>query len=249
MLRRLELETDDGRIGQGGSGPHYMTATDGTKGVMKSTYFGGQSHPFLYLNEGLCALIALRLGVPVPEPYVLQLSLEQAHSFKPDATDADRFIFASQRIEPVEMLTPEIAAQADPRVLAGIVVLDALVWNTDRKDEHVLAEASDEGWRIWAVDHGHTLVMGDTLDSLPDTDRDHPPFALLSSRLSFSDLEPWLAAVDEVQPEDFVDLVRSLPEQWLRDSDAPQRLARALYCRTGFLEQGLRNHVPPDRYT
>jgi hypothetical protein len=84
-LITIELASDDGAVGSGGSGSRYMTATDGTRWVMKATYFGGQSHRYLYLNEAVGASIAVGLGISVPKPAVLKLDLAQAQVYKANA--------------------------------------------------------------------------------------------------------------------------------------------------------------------
>src|SRR5207248_9065060 len=46
-LPTIELAADGGLVGFGGSGAHYMTATDGSRWIMKASYFGGQQHRYL----------------------------------------------------------------------------------------------------------------------------------------------------------------------------------------------------------
>ena len=71
-LAKVALHEDNGPVGSGGSGSHYATAADGSKWVLKSTYFGGQQHRYLYLNEALGALVADEIGAPVPQTAVMR---------------------------------------------------------------------------------------------------------------------------------------------------------------------------------
>jgi len=179
-IREITLGADHGQIGSGGSGAHWVTAADATRWVAKATFFGGQQHKYLYLNEALTSLIAQRLGVGVPEPAALRLTAAQAEQFRQGLSDVERLVFASARIEPSEALSPEAARSADKLEVAGIIVFDTLIWNTDEKPEHVLAQPQDDGtWRLWPVDRGHALAVADSLQSLQPVDAAYQPMQLL----------------------------------------------------------------------
>ena len=238
-LQEIEMQQDNGPVGAGGSAPRYITASDGSHWVAKATYFGGQPHRYLYLNEAVCNMVADRIGVAVPTPAVLRLTPEQAEVFKPGHQEADRIIFASTRIEPAEALSPEAVRATLAETRAGIVVFDALVWNTDDKPEHVVAERRDEGWQLWPVDHGHCLAVADTLQSLPTVDAPYNVFQLLADGVQKAHLAPWIERAREVEAEEFAEMVRSLPAEWVIETDAPERLAAALEKRAATLEQVL----------
>jgi hypothetical protein len=119
-LDTVEFGVDGGYVGDGGSGARVMTAPDGVSWIIKSHFLGGQSHRYLCLNEAVSAQIALRIGVNVPAPAVVELSAEQLSSFSSTATSADRFLFASEYLRDAEALSPSAAADADKDQLAGI---------------------------------------------------------------------------------------------------------------------------------
>jgi hypothetical protein len=241
-LTEVNFHEDDGQVGQGGSGSRYMTATDGSKWVVKSTYFGGQPHRYLYLNEALAVLIAQALGAPVPRIAVMKLTLEQAQAFKPAADESDRSLFACELIEPCEALSAEAVDGAEVKALAAITVLDQLTWNTDRnsKPEHVLARKRpyEDLWDLWAVDHGHCFSVRDSLDDgdlAPDRVA-QPPWEWLTRRVSKSDLEPVLEAAQAISEESYKQMIAELPGEWIVQADAADRLTTALARRAAALE-------------
>jgi hypothetical protein len=238
-LREVEFEQDDGPVGDGGSGAHYVTASDGSKWVAKAPYLGSQPHRYLYLNETLSKLIAERLGVPVPGCAALNLTQAQADALRPDRSGNDRLIFACERIERPEAFSPEVARAVSEEERAGIAVLDALVWNTDNKPEHVLAEQDNGGWRVWPVDHGHTFAVADSLQSLPQQDAPYPPFPLLNEGVTRTHLGAWIDRAKGIEQEEFTAMVRTLPPDWIIEPNAPEELAEALYKRRQNLDQVL----------
>ena len=66
-LVEIELDRDDGPVGEGGSGARKITATDGSKWIAKATYFGGHPHRYFYLNEALVKLVGERLEIRIRE--------------------------------------------------------------------------------------------------------------------------------------------------------------------------------------
>jgi hypothetical protein len=236
---------DGGPVGGGGSNPRYITDEEGRKWIMKATFLGGQDHAYLRLNEGLCALLSRRVGAPVPDAAVVELSIEQLEGFKLGAAASERLAFASRLIEPREALSPETAASCPRSRLAAIVALDALVLNTDRKPEHVVVQESDGAWQPWAIDHGHTLATAHTLAGHFDaTQPCLPPMDLLKHNVSVADLEPSVEAVECLDFSDVYGLIQSLPGEWVIEPDAPENLAEILHQRAKTTRQLLEPHLP-----
>lgn len=242
-LRALELEIDGGAVGNGSSGSRFVTTLDGTRWVMKSHILGGQQHRYLCLNEAVYAQLATRVGVSVPEPAVIRLSDEQLAALRPGAASTDRFCFGSALVEHAEALSPTAAAEADPQQLAGVVVLDALVVNTDRKPEHVLARPRDGGWDIWAIDHGHTLAVSDTLSGFQVEVPAPPPMPLLGNHISYRDVEPWINRLTSLEPPELKAMVEGLPAPWVIEPDASTTLGDVLLERIRRLPDLLRPHL------
>jgi hypothetical protein len=234
----IELDRDEGPIGQGGSGARWITAPDGSKWSAKATYFGGHGHRYFYVNEALTKLIAERLDVRVPDSAALRLTPEQVEAFSPGRSEQDRVIFACRRIDG-EALTPPVVQATAAADRAGIIVLDAAVWNTDDKAEHVIAEESTGEWRLWPVDHANCMSVADSLASLPQTDAPFQPFNLLMENVSRADINPWIERAKSIGEEEYADMVRTLPSEWVIEPDAPERLAEALFRRSQALDQVL----------
>lgn len=236
------MAEDGGLVGGGGSCPHYITDEDGKKWVMKGTFLGGQDHSYLFLNEGLSALLAHEIGVNVPQMAVVELTSDQLHAFKPGAAAHERTAFASALIQPREAISPESADECDAQALAGIVVFDAWIRNTDRKAEHVLAQETESGWIPWAVDHGHTLATAHTLAGNFDSlQQPNAPLDLLASRVRTEHLEPWLVRIHALDRSTIYAIISSLPGAWVVEPDAPAELARILDERA----DGLRGMLSP----
>ena len=228
-----------------GEAARVMTADDGSRWIAKSHVFGGQTHRYLALNEALCAQVALRIGVQVPEAAIGELSDEQLAAIAPTAPTSARQVFASRVVDGAEALSPEAASASSVSQMAGIIVLDALVWNTDRKEEHVLTQPLGDGtFTLWAIDHGHTLATADSLAGVLNVDQ--PPVAppsLLADRVTTADLEPWVDAAQAITKREFASMVEPLPPAWVVEPDAAESLSHALYGRARVLRDHLASLV------
>ena len=243
-LTVVEFAVDDGPVGAGGSGSRYMTAADGTRWVVKAPIFGSQQHRYLALNEAVSAQTALAMGIPVPRPGVVPLTPEVCEHLAPGASLPVRFAFASELIVGSEPLGPTAASETDANVLAGIAVFDTLTWNTDRKPEHVLARCEDGRWSVWAIDHGHTLAVADTLTgALVPTQPCNPPMDLLAQHLTEERLEPWISKAQSLDRADFSAMVSGLPAEWVVEPEAAATIADALHARARELAALLQPHV------
>jgi len=239
-IRTIHLDADGGPVGAGGSGARYITATDGTRWVMKATFLGGQAHRYLHVNEALTAQIAHRMGICVPELAAVELTDDQVRGFSVVASPTTTSAVATRLIDPAEPLSPETASAAPVADRAAIVTLDYLSWNTDEKPEHILAQHTSNGWRLWPIDHGHTFAVADTLADHVDPARPAPPpMALLAQDLSPTDLEPWIVAAESIKRREFYSMVQQLPPSWVAEPDAADILADALIERVRHMRDGL----------
>jgi hypothetical protein len=239
LVPAITMTQDLGRMPGGGSAARLILGSDGDRWVMKSHVFGGQVHRFLCFNEALSGQVGCRLGVNVPEVRAVRLTTEQLHGYNAGSVETDAVMVASRLIEPAEALSPSVAEVANRAEMAAITVFDALVWNTDRKEEHILAHAHGSGWRLYAIG----MAMGDNLaGALDPTASATPPVQLLREHLDPSDLEPWLDRAAQIRRSEFADMVHSLPFEWVVEPDAAESVADALFARVRSLQPALAAH-------
>jgi HipA-like kinase len=241
----FSLVQDHGAMGGGGSGARLITASDGNRWVMKSPVLGGQKHRFFCLNEALCGLVGKRIGVNVPDVAAIELTTEQLRAFSATAFETDRFAVATRLIEPAEALTPTTAIAVPKASRAAIVTFDALVTNSDRKEEHLLAHNTDsEEWDVASIDHGHTIAMGDALTAVNAQAPIAQPLPLLVHGLTSDDVSPWIESAQGVTRVEFKQMVAAAPAAWVVEPDGDEVLAEVLTARARNLAQSLSPYLP-----
>jgi hypothetical protein len=241
----FSLVQDHGPMGAGGSGARLITASDGNRWVMKSPILGGQTHRFFCLNEALCGLVGKRMGVNVPDVAAIELTTGQLRAFSASASETERFAVATRLIEPAEPLTPATAVAVPRASRAGIVTLDALVTNSDRKEEHLLAHHTDDGdWDVTSIDHGHTIAMGDALSAVDPHAAVASPLPLLAQGLTSGDVSPWIETAQGVTRVEFKQMVGAAPAAWVVEPDGDEVLAEVLTARARNLAHSLSPHLP-----
>lgn len=146
---------------EGGSLPAVVdTDADGTFAVK---FRGAGQGPRALIAEALVALIATRLGLPVPRPAILELE-DGFGRGEPDPEIQDilrgsvganfglEFLPAALGFDPAVdggLVSPEFAAD--------VVWLDAYVTNVDRTPRN--ANLLVSGGRVWLIDHGAALFF------------------------------------------------------------------------------------------
>jgi hypothetical protein len=244
-IAALALREDHGRMGGGGSGARLTTCSDGQRWVLKSPIFGGQSHPFFCLNEAVGSLVGRRLGVNVPDVAVVEFSQNQLHAYNAQAPSTARFAVAIRLIDPAEAVSPETASLAHRGEVAGLLTHNALISNTDAKEEHVLAYRDDEDddrWRLAGIDYAHSLAMGPSLSSFDPTTPAPQPLPLLAQRVTAADVAPWVEAARAIRREEFLEIIQVLPGTWVVEPDGCETLADALFKRAQTLDQVVSQH-------
>lgn len=141
------------------------------------------------LNEVVAYRLAVRLGIPVPKTTV-------------EAMGDGRLLLASVKYSEVGLDT--IPLEARVRILniselPGLAVFDQLIFNTDRREDHVMLTGdprASESVRWYAIDHGHALhgpggvVNPEVVEALAGA---VAPVRIDYRAATFADLEPWLA--------------------------------------------------------
>jgi hypothetical protein len=114
-------------------------------------------------NEVLCAAIGLRLGLPVPPPYLAWAHPDRFQARKGPELGEGRLVFASVAVEQpqVAMLynngggAAVLNRLAAWRALGRLYGFDALVANIDRHAGNILFSGDRE---VWLIDHGHCFT-------------------------------------------------------------------------------------------
>jgi hypothetical protein len=63
------------------------------------------------------------------------------------------------------------------------------------------------------------------------------PYGVLRDALEREHLEGAIARAQAVEPEEYLDMIRTLPEEWIIEPNAPKRLASALRERAAVLTE------------
>lgn len=157
--------------------------------------FGGK----LLANELICAELARRLGLPVPEsmvveippwlpPVRLRLHPERMLAVGPSFGVA----YIDQSVSPPDTHHIELADNLVD--LAGIIAFDTWIGNQDRTTPgNLLARPRTDRpdrFYIWMIDHGHAFSgpdwTSDSLPSVPYLPARYPPLLLPSLRAGAS---------------------------------------------------------------
>lgn len=209
---------------EGGSLPALAEADDGFKYVVK---FRGAGHGTKALVAELVgALVAKRLGLPVPEPVLLDVD-ERFGITEPDQEIQDllkgsrglnmglHFLSGALTLDPY-------ANPVSPQMASDIVWLDAFITNVDRtaRNTNMLVW---HGTEPWLIDHGAALYFHHAWTGWEKTAitpftyiRDH---ALLRKA---SDLEGAHARALRVITPDFIsDVTAMIPDSWLEWEGTP----------------------------
>ena len=163
-----------------------------------------------WLNELVCNRLAKRLGLAVAD-----MSLKKL---------ADGRVMLASSIHSevsLQQIPPENRSQiANIDDLVGLLVFDQLVFNSDRREDHVMLTGdprATNGARWYAIDHGHTLhgpdgggvtlEMVDSLSKAPIV----PNFDYRVS--SFSALRPWMERARHLSDDELDSLVDEIKRE------------------------------------
>lgn len=210
---------------------------------MKTTYMGEQHYANMYFNEALAGLIGLSIRAPVPQPAVLRMSLDQASELRAialeeaerrPATDADRLVFASQYVR-TDGVISGTGEGCDPAEAAAIVVLDALTWNQDEAQGHLMTIHTEIGFRFCAIDHEVAFTVADP-ELSPDR-RVAEPFHELRSHATDEQLRAVIDRAQALGVSGYRALLDQIPDEWFVGVPAREEMAAKLVQRAENLRQ------------
>ncbi len=160
-----------------------------------------------WVNEIVAYRLGVRLGVPVPETNVKRMETGELR-------------LSSSFYSPVDLLhtTPVARARiANIGDLPGLMVLDQLVFNVDRREDHVMLTgdpqtAADVLW--YAIDHGHAFrgpeAVGLTVSTVNQLAQELAPVGIDYHIEAYADFGPWLARLEGLGDAEIDGLVQDV---------------------------------------
>lgn len=229
---------------KGGAQSHLMRADDGHYYVVK--FVNNPQHPRVLANEWLGARLGRALGLPVPEPALIEvpprlvdaspgLILRVAGSLVPCASGLQ---FGSRLASPDPhapiydyLPEPGLELVANLGDFAGMLVFDKWTCNCNGRQVVYCRPAPRQRLRVSMVDQGFCFNAGSW--DFPDSPlrgvycRDRV-YASISGWRSF---EPWLSRVEAFEPDALYAAGEELPPEWYGGWDALERLLEQLLRR------------------
>jgi hypothetical protein len=235
MLPRLQGQRYVVPLREGGSLPAIVD-TDRGPFVVK---FRGSGHGAKALiAEALAGAIGQRLGLPVPEPAIVELA-DGFGAAEPDPEIQDILQasagpnFGLAYLAGALGFDPAVdASLIDPDLAAAIVWFDAYLTNPDRTIRNTNLLVWDG--RVWLIDHGSAVFMHHRWEGWRE--RIHSPFPQTKDHVLLG-IASDLAAADarlrpRLSPTALQEMVDDLPDAWLGGEPAFDDLAehRAAYA-------------------
>jgi hypothetical protein len=231
---------------RGGAQPHLMRCSDGGYYVVK--FLDNPQHPRVLTNEWLAALLAARLGLPVPQAAVVvvpeeliarsdDLTIQLARSrrkltggahfgsrYPGDPADTAVYDFL-----PDELL-PEVENLHD---FLGILVFDKWTCNTNGRQTIFYRPQGGSRYRTLMIDQGFCFNAGEW--DFPDAPLRglYARAAVYRSVTGLASFEPWLERLESRVTERALDEIASeIPPEWYNfDQDSLYRLLERLLGR------------------
>jgi hypothetical protein len=148
-----------------------------------------------WLNELVTFRLAIRLQVPVPETAVKRMPNGDLHLASALYSELDLLHVPA-------MVRSKIANIGD---LPGLMVLDQLVFNMDRREDHIMLTSDPRTTpnALWyAIDHGHAFRGPDgsglTVEAVDQLAHQLAPINIDYRISYFSDFEAWLQRLSQL---------------------------------------------------
>lgn len=224
MKRNLFPVQHLGPMPFGYSKPQLIAFNDGMKYVVK--FKNNPTGTRVLVNEYVAASLAQLLGIPIAPFYIVPISdsffressFHGKHHFQPGQQ------FASLYIENCSLLISDFVKREGLRImnreaLAGMLVFDLWLSNTDRKEKNVLLQPCGEDvFKLYLIDHGRCFANSNwTPDTLQNVSMNlelsvHKwGFSLLKGR---EELIPHMEKAASVSDTVIYNILDSIPEDW-----------------------------------
>lgn len=221
----------------------------------------GNNGPRVVVNELLVAELAFRLGLPCPEPLLVEIPRGCDRVKLRCAADylAPGLAFALPYIPSEAPLTERHVRAARHLVdLPGIFAFDTWVYNLDRTTpgnllaQPAYADHAGGGWHIWMIDHEYTFGGVDwTAKSLVSDAAApaHPCLDIVEPTLCRpTALARWITALQRVPAALLAQAIALVPAEWLADPAERRALLVFLLARQAQLPDLVSDYLAPPRF-
>lgn len=212
-----------------------LLLVDGDSKIWVAKFLNNPQHARVVINEYLGTRIAADLGLSVPKCSLISVNAEvfrkaqraqvlsssEAKAYEPGIAFASAYAGLGRWQKTFDFVPANDWHRVDNRAeLAGMLVFDAWVQNTDRRQAVYVQEDRSRSLKAIWIDQGN--CFGDVrwqlnLHSPSSLCSDNPVYASLAG---WRDLEPWLDRVQDISPERIYQIVTELPSEWLGDQMA-----------------------------
>jgi hypothetical protein len=232
MLSTVVATRFIGVIGNGKTMPYRIEAEDenGVSLEIVVKYSAGcQENEKSLVHESIAAMLGADLGLPVPEPFVVEIENTFINSIndleiKKRLNDSCRYAFGSRHVPPGFAVWPTGLLIPDRLVTeaAEIFVFDAIIVNSDRRP--INPNCLFSGDQLAIIDHelifGHILFwIAPWLDGGFDAliDKNSHIFAKPYFRIPPDNLDRFIDAWESIPEGRFEQYKRALPPEWIQD--------------------------------
>ncbi len=234
---------------RGGAQAHLLRASDGFYYVVK--FMNNPQDVRVLANELFVTRLAQRLGIPVPEPVVIEVSSgliddtaelrcevagQQVH-FASGPCFGSRFV-----TDPLDGIVCDYLPDSQLDKLANlddfarVLVLDKWACNSDGRQCVFTRPSRSRKYRVTFIDHGYCFNAGEW------TFADAPHRGVYTHNAVYQDVKGWqnfepaLSRARSMDIDDIQQCATGIPEEWCgKDADALNRLVEALYSRRDII--------------
>ena len=240
---------------RGASQPCLLGCDDGASYVVK--FQNNPQHVRVLANEMLASRLALLLGLPVPDPAFVDVSLElinrspglmlelgsASQPCLPGLHFGSRFPGIPSRTLVVDFLPDRLLRRVSnlAAVFLGGFVFDKWACNCDGRQVIFHRSADQEGssYSAWLIDQGFCFNDGEW--NFPDSPirSVYPRRLVYESVRGLRSFEPFLSRIENLDADQLERCARQIPSEWCGEDGQPLRLAARLYERRRRLRQAL----------
>lgn len=241
---------------RGASQPRLVRCENRETYVVK--FQNNPQHVRILANEMLAARLALLIGLPVPEPAVIEVPRELIHDSPllemeigsrrqlcaPGLQFGSRFPGNPSQTLVVDFLPDRLLRKVENGAAAflGGFVFDKWTCNCDGRQMifHRLADQEGSSYSASLIDQGFCFNNGDW--NFPDSPIRslYPRRIVYESVRSFQDFEPFLSRVENLGARPLEDCFNDVPSEWCGENPHDiQRLAERLFERRRRLRQAI----------